>query len=199
MNSLPCKSAAKEATAIHERLNAEERSQVRVCHVACGRPRQAPCQPRACIASNGKSVAPCRRPVTRPVTTKRVSVSVSSLPRARSSHRANRNFRNPARAAAAAWAESKTAWHPRRDTKTLFSLHPLKSVLVSRPLAGLFSILHARALLPPRSVPNCKQTGIGKGGAVAPHNSFDRNLRIAQFAEGQQRQRRRRAKFQPNL
>ncbi len=45
-----------------------------------------------------------------------------------------------------------------------FPLHPLKSVLVSRPLAGLFSILHARALLPPRSVPNCKQTGIGNGG-----------------------------------
>jgi ribosomal protein L34E len=36
--------------------------------------------------------------------------------------------------------------NPRRDTKTLFPLHPLKSVLVSRPLAGLFSILRARAL-----------------------------------------------------
>ena len=54
-----------------------------------------------------------------------------------------------------------------------FPLHPLKSVLVSRPQAGLFSILHARALFPPRSVPNCKQTGIGKGGAFAPPNSFD--------------------------
>ncbi len=67
-------------------------------------------------------------------------------------------------------------WHrfpPSRDTKTLFPLDPLKSALVSRPLAGLFSILHARALFPPRSVPNCKQTGIGKGGAVAPPNSFD--------------------------
>ena len=62
---------------------------------------------------------------------------------------------------------------PRRDTKTLFPLHPLKSVLVSRPLAGLFSILHARALLPLRSVPNCKQTGSDSGGASAPPNFFD--------------------------
>ena len=61
--------------------------------------------------------------------------------------------------------ESNPHGYPRRDTKMLFPLHPLKSVLVSRPLAGLFSILHARALFPPRSVPNCKQTGIGKGGA----------------------------------
>jgi hypothetical protein len=30
-----------------------------------------------------------------------------------------------------------------------FALHPPKSVLVSRPLAGLFSILHARAIFPP--------------------------------------------------
>ena len=66
---------------------------------------------------------------------------------------------------------------PRRDTKTLFPLHPLKIVLVSRPLAGLFSILHALALFPPRSVPNCKQIGIGKGGAVAPPNPFDQESR----------------------
>ena len=58
----------------------------------------------------------------------------------------------------------QTAWRPRRDTKTLLSLSPSKSVLVSRPLAGLFSILHARALLRPRSAPNCKQTGIRLGG-----------------------------------
>jgi hypothetical protein len=83
------------------------------------------------------------------------------------------NCWDPATAASAAWAETKTAWHPCRDTKTLFSLHPLKSVLVSRPQAGLFSILHARALFPPRSVPNCKQTGVGYGGAVAQPNSFD--------------------------
>jgi hypothetical protein len=63
---------------------------------------------------------------------------------------------------------TKAAYSPRRDTKTLFPLHPLKSVLVSRPLAGLFSILHARALFPPRSAPNCKQTGLGDGGAFAP-------------------------------
>jgi hypothetical protein len=51
---------------------------------------------------NRKLVAPCRRPVTRPVTTERILVSVSSLARARSSHRANRNRRNPAPAAIAA-------------------------------------------------------------------------------------------------
>jgi hypothetical protein len=50
---------------------------------------------------------------------------------------------------------------PHRDTKTLFALYPLKSVLVRGPLAGLFSILHARALFAPRSVPNCKQPGLG--------------------------------------
>jgi hypothetical protein len=61
---------------------------------------------------------------------------------------------------------------PRRDTKTLFPLHPLKSVLVSQPLAGLFSILHARPFSP-RSVPNRKQTGPESGGASAPPNSID--------------------------
>ncbi len=50
---------------------------------------------------NAKSVAPCRRPVTRPVTTKRISVRVSSLARVRSSHRANTNCRKPAPAVAA--------------------------------------------------------------------------------------------------
>jgi hypothetical protein len=63
---------------------------------------------------------------------------------------------------------------PRRDTKTLFPLSPLtKRSRVAPPPAGLFSILHARALFPPRSVPNCKQNGIGKGGAIAPTKSFD--------------------------
>jgi len=116
---------------------------------------------------NRKSVAPCRRPVTRPVTTGGISVRVSSLARARSSHRANKNNRQWPGAASAAWKQSKPHGTPRRDTKTLFALQPLKSVLVSRPLAGLFSILHARALLPPRSAPNCKQTGI-EFGAYAP-------------------------------
>jgi hypothetical protein len=142
-------------------------------HAACGRAGQASCQPRACFASNGKSVVPCRRPATRPVTTGGISVRVSSLARARSSHRANTNCRKPAPAASAARAETKTAWHPQPRHQNAFPLHPLKSVLVSRPLAGLFSILHARALFPPRSVPNCKQTGLGDGGAFAPPNSFD--------------------------
>jgi hypothetical protein len=67
----------------------------------------------------------------------------------------------------------QTASHPAATPKRFFPLPPLKSVLVPRPLAGLFSILHARALFPPRSAPNCKQTGVGYGGAVAPPNSFD--------------------------
>ena len=37
---------------------------------------------------------------------------------------------------------------PPAATPKRFSLHPLKSVLVSRPLAGLFSILHRRTLSP---------------------------------------------------
>ena len=152
-----------------------------------------PATPLFCFI--GKSVAPCRRPDTRPVTMERISVSLLSLARARSSHRANRSCQNPAPAAAAAWAESRTAWHPRRDTKTLFPIHPLKSVLVSRPLAGLFSILHARALFPPRSVPNCKQTGIGKGGAVAPPNSFDHESQNCPGQGKAENGRRRRAIF----
>jgi hypothetical protein len=44
------------------------------------------------LAKAGASVTPA----TRPVTTERISVRVSSLARARSSHRANRNTRNPA-------------------------------------------------------------------------------------------------------
>jgi hypothetical protein len=121
---------------------------------------------------NGKLVAPCPRPITRPVTTKRISVRMSSLARARSSHRANRNRREPGTSGSSRLSGTKAGYAPRRDTKTLFPLPPLKSVFVSRPLAGLFSILHARALFPPRFVPNCKQTGIGPEGAFAPPNSF---------------------------
>ena len=44
---------------------------------------------------------------------------------------------------------------------------------MSRPLAGLFSILHARALFPPRSVPNCKQTGLEYRRRIRASNSFD--------------------------
>jgi hypothetical protein len=63
-----------------------------------GKPRRASRQPRACFAS--KSVAPCRRPITRPVTTKGTSIRLSSLARARSSHRANKKTTG---AAAAVW------------------------------------------------------------------------------------------------
>src|SRR5208282_2980938 len=89
-----------------------------------------------------------------------------------SSHRASK-LPEPGTSGSRRMSGTKAPYSPRRDTITLFPLHPPKSVLVSRPLAGLFSILHARALLPQRSVPNCKQTGIGKGGAVAPPNSSD--------------------------
>jgi hypothetical protein len=69
---------------------------------------------------NAKSVAPCRRPVTRPVTTKRISVRVSSLACARSSHRANKNCRESAPAAAAARAEPKPHGIPAATPKRFF-------------------------------------------------------------------------------
>ena len=89
--------------------------------------------------------------------------------------------------------QSRMASPPRHQNA--FPLHPLKSVFVSRPQAGLFSILHARALLPPRSVPNCKQTGIGKGGAVAPPNSFDHESQNCPGQGKAENGRRRRAIF----
>jgi hypothetical protein len=74
---------------------------------------------------NGESVAPCRRPVTRPMTTKRIAVRVSSLARARSSHRANRNCREPAPAAVAVRAQSKPHGTPAAPPKR-FSPSPSK-------------------------------------------------------------------------
>jgi len=74
---------------------------------------------------------------------------VSSLAHARSSYRANRDRRTRPTSGIRHMGGTSAARHPRRDTKTLFPLHPLKSVLVSRPLAGLFSILHARAIFSP--------------------------------------------------
>lgn len=61
---------------------------------------------------------------------------------------------------------------PRRDTKTLFPSPPEKRSRVTAPGRTVFNSSPAHPLAP-RSVPNCKQTGIGKGGAVAPANSFD--------------------------
>jgi hypothetical protein len=97
---------------------------------------------------NKKSVVWCRRPITRPVTTERISVRMSSLARARSSQRANRNLRNPAPAAAAAWAEPKTAWHPHRYTKTLFPFSLKKRSFVAAPGRTVFNSPRARHLSP---------------------------------------------------
>jgi hypothetical protein len=57
---------------------------------------------------------------------------------------------------------------------------------VSRPLAGLFAILHARSRFPPRSVPNCKQTGLENRAAHSRLPSLLlRNLRTAQSNEAE--------------
>jgi hypothetical protein len=129
-------------------LNAGERTQARVCHAACGRPGRASCQPRACFALIERSVAPCHRPVTRPVTTGRNSVRVSSLARARSSHRANRDRRNPAPAAAAAWPEPKPHGIPAATPKR-FSPPPFKKrSRVAAPSRTVFNSPRAHPLSP---------------------------------------------------
>jgi hypothetical protein len=107
------------------------------------------------------------------VTTKRISVRVSSLARARSSHRANKNCRESAPAAAAARAEPKPHGIPAATPKRFSHSPSKKRSRVTAPGRTVFNSPRARPLSPPRSVPNCKQTGTGKGGAVAPPNSFD--------------------------
>ena len=67
-----------------------------------------------------KSAAPCRRPITRPVTTGQILVRVSSLARARSSHRANKNCRESAPAVNAASAEPKPHGIPAATPKRFF-------------------------------------------------------------------------------
>jgi hypothetical protein len=134
---------------------------------------------------NRKSVAPCRRPVTRPVTTKRISVRVSSLARARSSHRANRNRRNPAPAAAAAWAESKPHSIPHRDTKTLFPPSPSKKrsrVAASWP--GYFQFFTRAPSYPRAPFRIANRPALDKAAHPRHPIPLARNLRIAQFRGG---------------
>jgi hypothetical protein len=108
---------------------------------------------------NRKSVAPCCRPVMRPVTTKRISVCVSSLARARSSHRANTNYRKPAPAAAAASEQTKPHGTPAATPKRFCPFPPLKKrSRVAAPGRTVFNSPRAPSC-PPRSAPNCKQTG----------------------------------------
>ena len=146
--------------------------------------------------SNRKSVAPCRRPITRPVTTKPISVRVSSLACARSSHRANKNRRESAPAAAAARAEPKPHGIPAATPKR-FSPSPFKKRFrVTAPGRTVFNSPRARPLSP----------------ALRSELQTDRpwrwrRIRATQFlrpriselpntGDGQQWQRRRRAIFQ---
>jgi hypothetical protein len=80
--------------------------------------------------------------------------------------------------------DTLTLWCPRRDAKTFFSLHPLKSVLVSRPLAGLFSILHPRTLLPRAPFRIANRPALEKGAQLRQPIPLTRNLRIAQSRGG---------------
>ena len=77
--------------------------------------------------------------------------------------------------------DTLTFWCPRRDTKTLFSLHPLKSVLVSRPLAGLFSILHPRTLLPRAPFRIANRPALEKAAQSRHTIPLSRKLGIAQY------------------
>ncbi len=63
---------------------------------------------------------------------------------------------------------------PHRDTKTLLPSTLQKAFSCRGPSPDCFQFFTRAPCLPPRSVPNCKQTGIEKGeSAVAPPNSFD--------------------------
>ncbi len=76
---------------------------------------------------------------------------------------------------------TQIARRPHRDTKTLFPLHPLKSVLVARPLAGLFSILHARALLPRAPFRIANRPALNQAAHPRHPIPLTKNLRIAQY------------------
>ncbi len=77
---------------------------------------------------------------------------------------------------------TKTARHPRRDTKTLFPIHPLKSVLVSRPLARLFSILHARASFPRAPFRIANRPALNQAAHPRHPIPLTKNLRITQYS-----------------
>ncbi len=97
---------------------------------------------------NGTSVAPWRRPVTRPATTGRIPVRMSSLARARSSHRANRYCRKPAPAAAAANGVNQTAWHPAATPKRFSPSPSKKRSRVAAPGRTVFNSPRSRPLSP---------------------------------------------------
>jgi hypothetical protein len=74
--------------------------------------------------------------------------------------------------------DTLTLWCPRRDTKTLFPLHPLKAFSCHGPRAGLFSNLHPRTLLPFRIA---NRPALEKAAQSRHPIPLTRKLRIAQF------------------
>jgi hypothetical protein len=98
---------------------------------------------------SGNPVAPCRRPVTRSATTKRISVRMSSWARARSSHRANKKCRKTGISGSRRMGATQTAFAPHRDTKTLFALSPSKKrSRVAAPRRTIFNSPRAPPLTP---------------------------------------------------
>jgi hypothetical protein len=75
-------------------------------------------------------------------------------------------------AAPAAWSEPNRMASPPRH-QNAFPLHPQKALSCRGPWPDCLQFFTRVALLPPRFVPNCKQTGPESGGASAPPNSFD--------------------------
>ncbi len=69
---------------------------------------------------------------------------------------------------------------PPPTPKRFSPLHPRKAFSCRGPWPDCFQFSTRAPSFPLRSAPNCKQTGIGKGGAVAPPSTFDWDLRMAQ-------------------
>jgi hypothetical protein len=129
----------------------------------------------------GKSAAPCRRPITRPVTTKRISVRVSSLARARSSHRADKNCRESAPAAAAALAEPKPHGIPAATPKRFSPSPSKKRSRVTAPGRTVFNSARARPVCPRAPFRIANRPALNQAAHPRRQIPLTRNLRIAQF------------------
>jgi hypothetical protein len=129
----------------------------------------------------GKSAAPCRRPITRPVTTKRISVRVSSLARARSSHRADKNCRESAPAAAAALAEPKPHGIPAATPKRFSPSPSKKRSRVTAPGRTVFNSPRARPTAPRAPFRIANRPALEKAAQSRHAIPLSRKLGIAQY------------------
>jgi hypothetical protein len=122
------------------------RSQAHARHSACGRQRRH--ASHASVSLQGKVNRSAPSPIMRPVTTKRIPVRVSSLARARSSHR-EQESPEPGTNGRRRLSGTKAAYFPRRDTKTLFPPSPSKKrSRVAAPGRTVFNFPCARPLSP---------------------------------------------------